>query len=513
MTICTKLCGTVGTLAAMGLLVSGAGAYYVSKLNAELTVATQSTAIKLDLSNASRARAWEMISALRGMYVYGVAKNRPEFEASERRWTAAYKRSGEQVAQIRPLLTTDEGRQQLARFETALADFGSLSSEYIRLCKDGKFDEVPALLPRVKTFEKVSEESLDFIKVRSREFLKDSQDRAASLHTQSMLMSILASCLLLLVTGLAAPVVIGIKRLLSRMVRDLSDGADQVASAASQVSAASQTLAQGASEEAASLEETSASSAEISSMARSNADHAATAASLVTASQKKFDQTNKALEDTIEAMREINAQSGKISKIIRTIDEIAFQTNILALNAAVEAARAGEYGTGFAVVADEVRSLAQRCAQAARDTTSLIEESVGKSDRGQSQVDAVAIGIREITGESAKIKALVDDVNQGSVEQARGVEQIGKAMSQMEQITQQTAASAEEGAAAAQQLNAQSEALRQIVNHLSELVDGTVLEDAVDSDGRRPGRSAGRPSSVRAGLAKMNKAVTPTAAW
>src|SRR5579862_6160682 len=129
----------------------------------------------------------------------------------------------------------------------------------------------------------------------------------------------------------------------------------------------------------------------------------------------------------VVAMGEINTQSGKISKIIKVIDENAFQTNILTLNAAVEAARAGEAGMGFAVVADEVRNLAQRCAQAAKDTAELIEESIAKSNGGQATVDQVATAIRSITVESAKVKTLVDEVNLGSQEQARGIEQISKA--------------------------------------------------------------------------------------
>ena len=143
-----------------------------------------------------------------------------------------------------------------------------------------------------------------------------------------------------------------------------------------------------------------------------------------------------------------HASSDKISKIIKTIDEIAFQTNILALNAAVEAARAGEAGMGFAVVADEVRNLAQRCAQAAKDTAGLIEESIAKSNDGKPKLDQVAKAIAAITEDSGKVKTLVDEVSLGSQEQARGLEQISKAIAQMEQVTQKTAASAEERSAA-----------------------------------------------------------------
>jgi methyl-accepting chemotaxis protein len=160
---------------------------------------------------------------------------------------------------------------------------------------------------------------------------------------------------------------------------------------------------------------------------------------------------------------------------VKVIDEIAFQTNILALNAAVEAARAGAAGQGFAVVADEVRNLAQRSAQAARETATLIEESVAMSRGGSDKVQQVADAIHSITGSTAKVRTLVDEVAAGSQEQSRGIEQISKAISEMEQVTQQAAAGAEESAAAGQQLSAQADALRHAVNHLRSMVDGTTF--------------------------------------
>jgi len=271
---------------------------------------------------------------------------------------------------------------------------------------------------------------------------------------------------------LAFFIVRSINRVLRQAVAELSAGAEQTASAALQVASSSQSLAQGSSEQAASLEETSASSEEINSMARKNTDNSRMAAELVAKSQHKFVETNQSLEQTVAAMGEINAQSGKISKIIKVIDEIAFQTNILALNAAVEAARAGEAGMGFAVVADEVRNLAQRCAQAARDTSALIEESIAKSNDGKIKVDQVAAAFHAITEESGQVKMLVDEVNLGSQEQTRGIEQVGKAIAQMEQVTQKTAANAEESASAAEELNAQSETVKGIVERLTAMVGG-----------------------------------------
>jgi methyl-accepting chemotaxis protein/methyl-accepting chemotaxis protein-1 (serine sensor receptor) len=172
----------------------------------------------------------------------------------------------------------------------------------------------------------------------------------------------------------------------------------------------------------------------------------------------------------VVAMSEIDASSGKIARIIKTIDGIAFQTNILALNAAVEAARAGQAGLGFAVVADEVRSLAQRSAQAARDTAILIEESIEKSQGGKSKVDSVAEAIRATVKAERQVKLLVDEMNVGSQEQATGVEQISRAIAQMERITQDAAANAEESASAAEELTAQSETVRNIVGRLRVLV-------------------------------------------
>lgn len=187
----------------------------------------------------------------------------------------------------------------------------------------------------------------------------------------------------------------------------------------------------------------------------------------------RIDQANRVVDQMVASMKEINASSDKVAKIIKVIDEIAFQTNILALNAAVEAARAGEAGMGFAVVADEVRNLAQRCAQAAKDTAGLIEESIVKTNDGKTKLDQVTAAIHATTESANAVKTLVDEVNVGSQEQARGIEQIAKAVTQMEQVTQKTAASAEESASASQELSAQAETMRKIVEQLQGMVGGS----------------------------------------
>jgi|CZKS01.1.fsa_nt_gi hypothetical protein len=283
------------------------------------------------------------------------------------------------------------------------------------------------------------------------------------------------ACLAALLTGVLLTYFItrGIGNELKEIAETLGDAARQVAASATQVSSAGQSLAQGASEQAASLEETSSASTQVNAMAGKNAANSKSAAENMVEASERVDQANRNLQQMVASMNEINDSSGKISKIIKVIDEIAFQTNILALNAAVEAARAGEAGMGFAVVADEVRNLSQRCAGAAQETAGLIEESIDKSKDGRAKLDQVIGAVRSITESATKVKTLVDEVEIGSKEQARGIDQVSKVIMQMETVTQATAAQAEESAAAGEELSGQAEALRDIVVRLEHMLGAT----------------------------------------
>ena len=282
---------------------------------------------------------------------------------------------------------------------------------------------------------------------------------------------------------------------------NLMEGTAHVSAAAHHVAASSEMLASGASEQAASLEQTSASMEEMASMTRRNSEHARSAASLMLTVDDSVHESNAALGTMVGAMRDIESSSAQVSKIIKTIDEIAFQTNILALNAAVEAARAGDAGMGFAVVADEVRSLAQRSAAAARSTAEHIEDSVAKARGGAAQVMHVTKSICDITTKVAEVRALVDQVSEASHQQTQGIDQVAQAIQQMETVTQQTAATSEETAAASEETNAQAEQTLAITRRLQAVIGVPAEVTRAEENAAKKGADSDTDQRVRLRLA------------
>jgi len=277
-------------------------------------------------------------------------------------------------------------------------------------------------------------------------------------------------------------------RVLTAIARTLDDGSNQVVAAASEVASASQTLAEGSSEQASSLEETGASLEEMSSMTKRNSDNARRANELAKEARTAADKGVQDMQTMAASMAAIKSSSDDIAKIIKTIDEIAFQTNILALNAAVEAARAGEAGMGFAVVADEVRNLAQRCAQAAKETAGKIEGAIVKTGQGVDITSKVALVLNEIVVKVRQVDDLVTEVAGASGEQTNGIAQINVAVGQMDKVTQSNAATAEE-------LNAQAEVMKRSVAELLQIVGAreTTTRETREATPTRPARP-GKPS-------------------
>ena len=302
---------------------------------------------------------------------------------------------------------------------------------------------------------------------------KASADAAHDYAQTRWLMFGLSAAAIFLGTLAAICLTLGITRPINRVVAGLDEGADQLASASTQVSSASQSLAGGASQQAAAIEETTSSLEEMASMTKQNADNSRQADALMLAAAKVVEDANNSMATLISSMQEITKASEDTAKIVKTIDEIAFQTNLLALNAAVEAARAGESGAGFAVVADEVRNLAMRAADAAKNTANLIEGTVTKIRSGSQIVNNTATAFAQISSDTAKVKGLVAEIASASGEQAQGVDQINKAVSEMNHVTQQVAANAEESASASEELTAQAGQMRQFVGELVTLVYGS----------------------------------------
>lgn len=470
-TIGAKLLAAVGAMIALTIVLGYSGLKSIGAFKAQFDNALDVSARKLVLADAIIAANSEMISAQRGMILAAFAKDAPDLENYKQLFRENTSLLLTSLDKMRPLLKTDEGKQLNKELAATVADWLPRFDDLARSCDSGDITEANRIREEIAApiYKKI-EVTARRISAREYEFLNQDKAAATAQEARSRWITFILLGLGVVVGGCAAMLVGNISRNLRRAVTELYRGAEEVSSAASQVASSSQSTANAAVTQAASLEETSASSEEIRAMATQNTDTTRSASGLATASQQRFVDANSVLDQMVVAMSEINASSGKISHIIKVIDEIAFQTNILALNAAVEAARAGEAGLSFAVVADEVRNLALRCAQAARDTTALIEDSVTRSADGKAKVDQVAGFIRAITGESNKVKTLLDEVNLGSQEQVRGIEQIARAIGQMERLTQSTAANAQQSAAAAEELTAQSHAVRRVVGQLAAMV-------------------------------------------
>jgi methyl-accepting chemotaxis protein len=345
-------------------------------------------------------------------------------------------------------------------------------------------------LEKVKTL-------LDAVVQRSTEVMQSDQVECQSVYTGARTAMYTGSAL-----GIGLAAVLGflalwkVKKTLSGVIDGLSKGSEQVSSSASQVASSGQNLASGASEQASTLEEISSSLEEMSSITRQNAANARQANEMAAEAKGATERGMVSMGRMSQAISVIRQSSEETAKIVKTIDEIAFQTNLLALNAAVEAARAGEAGKGFAVVAEEVRNLARRSADAAKTTASLIGDSQKNAENGVSTVRETEDVLKKVAEQMQKMAHLVADVSSASEEQSKGVDQINLAVSQLENVTQSNAATAEESASAGEELEAQSRELIQYVGSLLEVVHGSGGARLESVESPWTGASLSRPKPV-----------------
>jgi len=437
-----------------------------------LRTATRDTGEKILLASQYQRTTDEMLSLERGLIACIVVQDRPATLEYESAYQKAAREAAQSLRALRARLPDGEGLRLLARAETIAQTWAGAHQRYMAKIwagndtKDLVLFSRAELVPVMTEVDQVADELLD----QQRRLLADSASMADRDIARSRNLAMALSGLCLAVGAGGFFVVRRTTVQLRGVTRELASGADQVAAASRQVSEASQNQAQGASQQAAALEETSSSSHQVSASSQENAASARQAAAATTQVRQSLQEVTKTMAEAIDAMGRINHSSSRISAILKVIDEIAFQTNILALNASVEAARAGESGLGFAVVADEVRNLAQRCAQAARDTSGLVDESLSSAGQGKEKLDVLAASVTSMNTAAGSVQTLAAAVMEGSVMQAKGMEQISRTVHDIQRITQSNAAAAEEGASAGEQLSAQAAQLHSVVESLSIMI-------------------------------------------
>lgn len=412
------------------------------------------------------------------------------------------------LAQITPVTHLEEDKRTLTEIQAAAKSYeNSVASLTVASTALGDINN-----KRLKVSVELAAGAAAIVNAGVTQTTTIAKESASKLNSASLTTTIGLGVATVIGLALGWLITRGITRAIGVIVKKLSAAAEQTAAAASQVSSASQTLAEGASEQAASLEETSASLEETAGMTKRNAGNADSAKQAAAETRQSAETGAAQMKTLLVSMESIKAASGDITNILKDIDEIAFQTNILALNAAVEAARAGEAGAGFAVVADEVRNLAQRCAAAAKETATKIDDSVKKSQHGVAISAEVAKTFTEIQTNVLQLNDLVNEIASASREQSSGISQVNIAVTQMDKVMQSNAASAEESASAAEELNAQAASLQEAVEELSRIVGTANASRSSSFEFSRPSLRAKTPgTSPRPASSSSGRCPAPVA--
>jgi methyl-accepting chemotaxis protein len=403
-------------------------------------------------------------------------------------YQASKKQGEEQLAAYEALISDDQERNLYAEVASARRAYFAILDAAMQSLREGKRAEAMELMG--DTIDPVFERCVSALDEDVKYNVLIAEQQVAQARRTVATSFLLIGGGLALATILGLLVGIGITRSAGTALGQISDaleaGAAHTSLASTQLASAGQALAEGCSEQGSAVTETSAALEQMSAMIRSTADNAEKAKTFANQARNAAESGATTMGEMNAAMGAIEASSAEVAKIVKDIDEIAFQTNILALNAAVEAARAGEAGAGFAVVADEVRALAQRSAAAAKETAAKIEAAITNSRRGSANCGRLGESLGEIVRTVAAADGLVAEIATAAKEQAQGIRQVGVAMAQMDQVTQGNSANAEQSAGAADELKSQALALQSTVEVLRTLA------------GRAAGRAADRPVPARA---------------
>jgi methyl-accepting chemotaxis protein len=467
-TLTAKLTASFAALIALVVILGGMSLRTTSSLSAQVERAVTTVARSQLVAGRISTAAAQMEAAERGIASAAMLQQTDKISNQKAQYTDAAQSLNSDLKELEKLQTNGDEVATLTRMASTLSES---HAKFLSLLAGGQMDVA------LKLFDEVIASELAKLNRVTGQLIDRQEAELAAIAGQAQ--SQRASTFWLMCALLAAVVPVAIlvnvvirksTKALRKLTTQIASAASEVTEASRQITDASRSVSDGASRQAASLEETSSSSQEMSSLTQQNAETSRNAAGLMSEVDARIKDANATLDAMVLSMKAIGGSSEKIAKIIKVIDEISFQTNILALNAAVEAARAGEAGAGFAVVADEVRRLAQRCAQAAKDTATLIEESITTSTEGGKKIEEMTQSVVTITSSAAKVKELIDDLSLSSQEQAKGIEHIASALNQLEQVTQQAAASAEESSSICQAMSSQASVMDGVVGRLIELV-------------------------------------------
>jgi methyl-accepting chemotaxis protein len=479
-TVGRKLFACIGSLLLLILVTGALAIWTAAAIKGNLDEATQRTTRKIELAREIQETVVRLGSEQRRRLLAAFGKDPETVRVATERITELLQHVQLPLREIGPLLITAEGKKLVADMGDLIGRWAGSSDKVGKLIAQGDLEQAWSTArnegnPLIDRIDAAGNQLLQL----QQTFLANATASAETSYSRARWVLIAMLCLAGGIGVLVGFVIRSITQVLSQTATTLREGAEEVASASTQVSSTAQVLSQGASEQAAALEETSAAMEEMAAMTRANVEGAQRSAMLMGAMDEQLGDATRRLDEMVQSMNDIRESSSRVAKIIKAIDEIAFQTNILALNAAVEAARAGDAGMGFAVVADEVRNLAQRAAEAARTTTALIEESSHNADLGSARVEQVSVAIRQFASSVVEVRTLSQQVSTASEQQTKGILQVSSAVTQMEKVTQSTAANAEESAAASEELNAQAEASLAVVARLDEMVRGRAAAERV----------------------------------